>query len=103
MVAAPIRTCPSRAEEGAVRVGLHVDAGRMAVCARGACKNDRRNRSVPVSMAAAVGIVGAHNGSHGYDVWLHLRIFACPRFLSHRDASPFFAVFLDSPPDAPCV
>jgi hypothetical protein len=103
MVAAHISTaCPSHGEEGADRVDLRVEASRVAPCARGACMDDRRNRSVLVSIVAEAGVVGDHNGSHCHVAWLHLRIFACPRSLSHRDASPFFAGFLDSPPDAPC-
>jgi hypothetical protein len=102
MVAAHISTAyPSHGEEGADRVDLRVDACRVAPYARGTYMDDRRNRSVLVSMLAGAGIVGDHNGSHSHIVWSHLPIFACPRSLSHRDASPFFAGFLDSPPDAP--
>jgi hypothetical protein len=103
MVSVHISTaCPSHGEEGADRVDLHVDAYRVASYAHGTYMDDRRNRSVLIAMVAEAGIVGDHNGSHCHAVWLHLWIFACPQSLSHRDASPFFAGFLDTPPDAPC-
>jgi hypothetical protein len=63
--------------------------------------DDRKNRSIPVLMADGVSILGAHNRPYWRMVWLPLWILARSGSLSHRDASHFFPIFLDTVPDAP--
>jgi hypothetical protein len=63
---------PSPSEEDAARVELHVNTGRVAVCARSTCINDRRNRGVLVSMVAGASMTDAHSGSYWHVVWLQL-------------------------------
>jgi hypothetical protein len=70
------------------------------MCVRCAGMDDRKNRNVLVSMAAGVSVLNLHNGFPLRASWLPWWIFARPISLSHRDASHFFAVCLDTFPDA---
>jgi len=54
---------PSHSKEGAAHADSHANAGKVAVCAQGIDMDDRRNRSVLVSMAAGASMIGSHNGS----------------------------------------
>jgi hypothetical protein len=63
---------PSPNGEDAARVELHVNTGIVAVCARSTYINNRRNRSVLLSMVAGVSMTDAHSGSFWHVVWLQL-------------------------------
>jgi hypothetical protein len=87
---------------GVARVDRRVHTGELARCAQDRYRGDCRSCSVLVSMMAGAALVGAHWLSHCHLLWWRMTIVAPPRGLSHPDASPFPAVWLDTAPAALC-